>query len=334
MIIAIDETGSFSADSNELQFFVAIHMRQRKTLYKIKQRHFSDWESLLPSSLKNSKGEIKSSSLSDEQLFSFAKKVIGSNPIIRITPLAINPVDNPKAKIDKYRKVMLIGINEGVKGYNALGREIDAKIYQEFGNWLKKLNYAQFLKIYVLGDCIAEALVNTVGHSITGKYDNELPNIRYLIDRDFIKEPRHNSFWHELLRNQIYHSSKTNPLPLLKKWKKQGHPFLTKYMKDGYMNLNELFWKRLEFVSSHIYFEIRIADAVNTIISRYFNKHECINAYKIIKKFICKDRRVHKIILKDFDLKSYRYDPNDNPWRLSPEELSEIENNRLSPTTV
>ena len=131
----------------------------------------------------------------------------------------------------------------------------------------KNLNYAQFLKIYVLGDCVAEALVNTVGHSVTGKYDNELTRTRYLIDRDFIREPRHNSFWHELLRNQIYHASKKNPLPLLKKWKKKGHPFLTKYMKNGILNLNELFWKRLEFVSSHMFFEIRIADAV----TRYFH---------------------------------------------------------------
>ncbi len=259
-------------------------------------------------------------------MLEFSKNVISSNPIIRVTPISINPNENSKAKIDKYKKVMQIGIKEGVKGYNNLGREIQANIYQEFGNWLKKLSYPQFLKIYVLGECIASALVNTVGHSVTGRFDSELPRIRYLIDRDFIKEPRHNSFWHELLRNQIYHSSKTNPLPLLKKWKQKGHPFLTKYMKNGQLNLNELFWKRLEFVLSHEHFEIRIADAVGTIISRYLNKHQCVKAFKTINTCFCRDRRVTKLILNDFDLKSYRYNPDDNPWRLSPEEMSEMKN--------
>lgn len=322
MIIAIDETGSFSADSNKLQFFVAIHLRQRKTLYKIKQSQFAEWESSLLGSLKNAKGEIKGSSLSDEQLFSFAKKIICTHPIVRISPLAINPTDNPVNILDKYRAVALIGINEGAKEYNSLGRNTDAKFYQEFGNWLKKLSYAQYLKIFLLGECIATALVNTVGHSISGKYDKELPNIRYLIDKDFIKEPRHNSFWHELLRNQLYYSSRKNPLPLLKKRRKQGHPFLDIYMKNGHMNFNELFWKRLEFVPSHIHFEIRTADAVNTIVTRYFNQHSCIDAYRVIKTVFCKDKRVQKYILEDFDLQSYRYDPAENPWQKSPEEFA------------
>ncbi len=315
MIIAIDETGSFAADSNKLQFFIAVHLRQRKTLYKIKQQQFTRWEVSLPRKLKNSRGEIKSSSLSDEQLFPFSREVVCSHPIIRITPQAIRPTDNPETIIDKYRAVALIGINAGVKEYNESGRISQARTYQEFSNWLKKLSYAQYLKIFVLGECIAAALVNTVGHAIAGGYDKELPNMQYLIDRDFVKEPRHNTFWHELLRNHLYHTSKRTPLPILDKWKKTGHPFLDKYMKNGYMNFNELFWKRLEFVSSHEHFEIRIADAVNTIISRYFNDRQCVKAYKLIKPYFCQDKKIHKFVLSDFDLQSYHYDPNENPWR-------------------
>lgn len=76
MIIAIDETGSFNPDSKYRNFFVAVHIRQRKTLYKLKQRQFIQWESSLPKSLKNPKGEIKSSLLSDEQLIEFARNII------------------------------------------------------------------------------------------------------------------------------------------------------------------------------------------------------------------------------------------------------------------
>lgn len=180
----------------------------------------------------------------------------------------------------------------------------------------------QYLKIFVLGECIAAALVNTVGHSVTGDYDNELPKMQYMIDSDFIKEPRHNVFWHELLRNQLYYTSKRNPLPILHKWGKKGHPFLEKHTENGQLNFNELFSRRLNFVPSHEHYEIRIADAVNTIVSRYLNKRQCIKAYKMVKQCFCKDKRVCQFVLSDFDLQSYHYDPNENPWRKLSEELN------------
>lgn len=322
MIIAIDETGSFAANSDERQFFIAVHLRQRRTLYKIKQNQFTEWESSLPRSLKNSKGEIKSSLLTDEQLFIFAKKIICSHPNVRITPLAIKPKDNPDTVIDKCRALALIGINAGTEECHALGRNKNANTYRELGNWLKKLNYAQLLKIIVLGECISAALINTVGHSIVGGYDNELTYLRYLIDRDFVKEPRHNAFWHELLRNQLYQISKRTPLPIVDKWLEKGHPFLDKYMENGHLNLNELFWKRLEFVPSHDYFEIRIADATNTIVSRFINQHRCASAYKLIKPLFCKDKRIPQFVINDFDLESYHYDSKDNPWLNIQEDLS------------
>ncbi len=318
MIIAIDESGSFAANSNERHFFAAIHLRQRRTLYKLKQRQFADWEATLPLSLKNSKGEIKSTTLSDEQLTIFAQKIMFKPPHIMITPLAVRPTENPEMVLEKHRSVALIGIEEGRKECLALGRDDQARMYHEFGNWLKKLSYAQYLKIFVLAECIATALVNSVGHAISGSYDEELPRMRFLIDKDFVREPRHNAFWHELLRNQLYHSSKANPLPMLDKWEKEGHPFLDKYRKDGRLDFNELFWKRLQFVHSREHFEIRLADAINTILSRFFNQRRCIQTYELVRQFFCADKRVHQLILNDFDLQAYHYDPNENPWRELP----------------
>jgi len=143
MIIAIDESGSFSAGSTHRSFFIAVHMRQRKTLYELKHRQFSKWEHSLPKSLKNPKGEIKSSSLSDDRLIEFARKVVCSAHFVGITPLTIRPLDNPQAVVDKHRTVNLIGIREGAKEYAALGRPELAKTYDEFGNWLQKLSYVQ-----------------------------------------------------------------------------------------------------------------------------------------------------------------------------------------------
>jgi hypothetical protein len=295
--------------------FVAVHLRQRKTLYKLKQRQFADWEAKLPRSLKNPRGEIKSSSLSDHQLEELAREVVCAPFHVGITPFAVRPTENPGTILENRRAVALMGISEGTKEYLALGRDGVARTYEEFGNWLKKLSYAQYLKIVILGQCIAAALVNGIGHAISGRYDEELPRMHFLIDRDFVKEPRHNTFWHELLRNQLYQASQSNPIPILDKWKKKGHPFLDKYSTDGQYDFNELFWKHLDFVPSHEHFEIRIADAVNTIIARFFNQRRCHVAFSLVRKCFCGDGRVHQLVLDDIDPHSYRYDPRDNPWR-------------------
>ena len=314
MIIAIDETGSFHSGSTEMNFFVAAHIRQRKTFYKQKKFCFKEWENTLPKNIKNSKGEFKSNKLSNERLTEFVRKVVCSHYYIGITPLAIRPSKNDETLIEKYKSVQHIGIIEGVKFYKNKGRDKNAKLYEDFGNWHKKLSYVQFLKIFMLGACISSALVNTVGHSISGGYDNELTRIKILIDKDFIKEPQHNIFWRELLRNQIYAHSKKSPMPVLKTWLKNDHPFLKKYMSKGYIDLNELFWKHTSFVLSHKNFEIRIADTINTVLNRYFNKKECNRAYKMLKKCFLQHGKVTELLLNDFDLDKWEYNPNDNPW--------------------
>lgn len=316
MIIAIDETGSFGVDSSSRSFFVAVHIRQRKTLYKDKRYHFIRWEKSLPRSLKNSKGEIKSSLLSDEQLTEFARDVVSAHYYIGITPYCIRPSKNPEAVVEKYRMANLMGIRGSAKEMRELCRpESFAKMYDDFGNWLEKLSYVQYLKILVLGACISTALSNTIGHSITGGYDDELTRIKFLIDRDFIKEPHHNIFWHEVLRNQLYYHSKKDPLPILDKWINKGHPFLDKYERNGYLNFNELFWKQCTFVSSQDNFEIRIADAVNTILTRYINKRRCHEAYSLVKKCFLSNRNITELQYHDINLNDYQYDPADNPWR-------------------
>jgi hypothetical protein len=196
-----------------------------------------------------------------------------------------------------------------------------AQLYDEFGHWLKKLSYPQYLKVYILGECLAAALGNTVGHAVAGGYDEELLRMQFLIDRDFIKEPRPNVFWHELLRNHLYHTSKVNPLPILDRWEAKGHPFLDKYMRNGRMNFSELFWKHCAFASSHEHFEIRIADAVNTIVSRYFNNRQCRNAFTLVRQCFLRDRKITEVILNDFDLEAWQYNPDDNPWKNLPSDV-------------
>lgn len=186
-------------------------------------------------------------------------------------------------------------------------------LYDEFSHWFKNLSSEEYFKVILLGECIVRSLNNAIGKSIVGKYDDELSRLRFLIDRDFVRENRSNTFWHELMRNQLYAISKRNPIIVIEEWEKRGHPFVEKYKQKGYYDLNELFWKHLDFVNSHEYFEVRIADLVGTIVYRYYNKNICHEAFRILYPFIVD--KVMLFQLKDFDLSQWKYDPNANPWK-------------------
>jgi len=316
MIIAIDESGSFAIDSPLRNFFVAVHIRQRKTLYSQKQLQFRRWENALPRSLKDDRGEFKGAALSDTQLADFARTVVRAPYLVRITSVAIRTTENPVTVVNKHRAVILKGIRDGTRGYSELGRVGLARTYDEFGNWLQNLSYSQFVKILLLGECVSRAMVNSVGHSISGGYDqDELPRMRFLIDRDFIKQPRHDVFWHEVLRNQLYWHSMRDPIPMLKEWEKKGHPFLEMYTRDdGARDWNKLFWKNCTFAFSHEHFEIRIADIVGTIMYRFLNNHGCTDAYDLLRPCFARDGSISQVVLNDFDLERCQYDHIPNPW--------------------
>jgi len=314
MLIAIDETGSFGPTSGGFHLFVAVHFRRSGPRLERKYGQFLKWERSLPKSLKNHKGEFKGSALSDAQLLEFAQAIIGMAPTLGFTPVAIRPSDQPPDAVRKHRHVLLFSIRECVKGYVQLERPAVARTYEELGNWFSRIHDSQFLKIFLLGECIGNALVNAVGHAVSGRYDLELPDLQIVIDRDFIKERRHLTFWKAILKDQLLHFSKTTPLPLLKDWRETGHPFLTKFTRNGKLDFNELFVKNCSFASSHEHPELRIADLAATIASRYFNRRSCAPAYSVLRQFFLRDRKVTAIVLNDFDLDAWRYDPNDNPY--------------------
>src|SRR5277367_2972448 len=113
MIVAIDECGSFAPESSDLSFFVAVHLRQRKTLLDLKRMQFMRWEHSLPSSLKNAKGEIKSSHVADDDLLRFAQEVVRAHPVVGISPYSMRGIDNPLSVVEKHRAVTKIGVSYG-----------------------------------------------------------------------------------------------------------------------------------------------------------------------------------------------------------------------------
>lgn len=314
MIIAIDETGDFNPISNKINLFVGVHIRQEAKFYNKKIEQFNKWESSVPNNLKDHKGEIKSSKLSDEFLYTFTKDVVATEPQIGITPVGIVPNQNPKHINEKHKSIQLAGINNGVLEYQKLGKPELAHTYKQFANWFRKISFTQYYKITLLGKCVFNCLRDSIIHSILNGYDHELVDLKYKIDQIFLKGLEQNSFWHELMRNQLLQFSEKEPLPCIVEWEKEKHPFYQKYHSKGYYVMNDLFIKNLNFVKSHNNFEVRIADTVCTIIHRFWNEEQNKNLYHIIKYFFNADGHIPCLLLNDFDFNYKIGQLGDNPW--------------------
>jgi len=314
MIIAIDESGDFRPDSNNINFFVAIHIQQLKGALETRKELFNKWEKSVPNKFKNSKGEIKGSSLTEELLRTFMEQVLFAEPYPLFTGIGLVPTENSLETVSKHKTINLVGINDGILNYKKLGHDKPANFYRDFANWLRNLNYQKYLKIFTLGNCIHEALRSSVGHAISGGFDDELVHLRLKIDRDFIKGRQPIAFWSELLRNQLYHLSVTEPIPLLNTWKETGHPFLTLYYKDGDLDFNRLYRECCDFVLSEEHFEIRVVDIVTTILSRYYNRKKCLKHFDLLKHFHTGNHVLKIINLKDFSFEDHFDRLPPNPW--------------------
>lgn len=314
MLMAIDESGSFSTTAKGTHFFVALHFRQKDHLLEQKTAQYLAWERTLPRNLKSPKGEFKGSALSDAQLHDFALRVFGTPPAVGITPVAVESAGQSGEIIRKHRHVALVGIREGVKGYQSLARPAVAQTYEELGNWFQKIDNGLYLKIVLLGECIVNALVNTIGHAVSGGYEDELLGLRYIIDRDFVRNPRHRTFWGEILRNQLWQITNKTPILLVKEWRTSGHPFLDKFTRNGRLDMNELFVRHCTFEASHQHAELRMADMTVAILNRYLNRRQCSAAYALVRRFFLRDGKIQKIELRDFDLDAWHYDPSKNPY--------------------
>jgi len=67
-------------------------------------------------------------------------------------------------------------------------------------------------------------------------------------------------------------------------------------------------------VNSHENFEVRLADLINTILARYCNGKGCHEAYRLVRHCFLHHGRITQLILNDFDLAEWRYDPKGGPF--------------------
>lgn len=288
MIIAIDETGDFSPESEKLSFFIAVLLDQQKGGVAIKQQQFIEWLDTIPQE-KISNGEVKGSDLTDEELLLFVKKVYNSDPIIRCEVVCLQPSENPEPLMLEFKKIEVLKISRLEELAKADGNYKMAKQYERMAIWHKnarKMHYPHFFKLILLRSIIVQAFNTAIGASIflelMGDTDSEnLLNIQIKIDQDFVRGDDPTIYWKELLRVHFNSKTRQNPIPVLDLWNEKGHPFLNKYQskKDGTLLFNDLFQHSCNFVESHESFEVQIADIVGIIINRFYNRNRAVEAY-------------------------------------------------------
>jgi len=290
MIIAIDETGDFSPQSDKLSFFVAVLIDQQNGSVGVKHHQFVEWLTTLPKEKFNCNSEVKGSDLSDEELLAFVKQVYNSDPIIRCEVVCMQPNENPEDLMLTFKEIEVSKISRLAELASEDGKEEMAKQYNRMAIWhknAKKMHYPHFFKLILLRSIIVQAFNTAIGVSILleslgDNNSDNLLNIQFKIDQDFVRGDDPTIYWKELLRTHFISKTIQNPIPVLDSWKEMEHPFLRKYKseKDGTLNFNDLFKQSCNFVQSHEHFEVQIADIVGIIINRFHNRDRAVEACK------------------------------------------------------
>ena len=304
MIVAIDETGDFSETTDSHCFFIAAYLQSEKGRLEIKKNQLEEWENTLPDKVKTKRGEIKGSALNEGQLQSFLKSVIFKLPEIRISYISIIPSQTSIDLLRKYQRFEIRQVNYSLDAFIKAGnRKKNLNFLKEYSKWLSNRPPRDFIKMLCLKNSLLYSLNNSMSYGIAKDKIDELLNISYKVDRDFLTNE--NIYWSEYARRSVQENSKFNPFPMLNTWSKD-HPVRRKYLmerEDGRegVNLNIIFKDNFKFVDSTDNFEVRIADILGIIVNRYWNRKEMNAEYDLLTKiWVVREGHI-QLQLDDFD---------------------------------
>ena len=103
MIIGVDERGNFDKNSLKRHFFVSVVIQSENEKLNSKLNQFEKWEKKLPDNLKNTKGEVKGSTLKERDIDSYIKDVYLLEPFIFSTYVSVVPSEIRTDLIKKYK---------------------------------------------------------------------------------------------------------------------------------------------------------------------------------------------------------------------------------------
>jgi hypothetical protein len=150
-----------------------------------------------------------------------------------------------------------------------------------------------------LKNCLYDGLHNTFIYCIALNLIDELLDIEFKIDKDFISNE--DRFWNMYSLRSIQELTKKRPMPMLKDWG-DNHPVRKKYViKNEGFDLGTTMKDNLRFCDSKDSFEIRIADIAAIIFYRHWNKTGVKSHFENLKRKHAARDEHHHLILNDFD---------------------------------
>jgi hypothetical protein len=277
MITGIDETGDFRLDSNEISFFVGIHLDQNLDKLTIKEKQFEEWEVLIPEANRSETGEVKGRLLTDFQLEEFYKNVMIKSPRCHFSVVEFLPTHNSIETLGKHKKWITQQIEEVMEEYKRTNRPRWAKRYNEILGWTKNLSYQEIIKMKCLQHLLAISFNQSFIYSqIAYLHDKDTLNLKELsfrIDKDFVRSPNVRKFWDEHF-HQFLKTVPKDLQPLLLSNPKDIINIIGEHFKieNGQLIVTRSFNENTTFVDSKDSFEVRMADIFGTILHRHHNK--------------------------------------------------------------
>jgi hypothetical protein len=301
MIIAIDESGNFHRNSNKFNLFVAAHILSLNGNLEIKQKQFESWENTVPAKMKNKKGEVKGQLLGKVELKNFIKNVVYQKPEIRFTYISVIPKKNNIDIIRKHQKIEICQLQLSLENFKKVNsKKVNINFFDQFSKWLNKRNENEYLKLRCLGSCLYNSFYNSFIYCIALNRVDELLDIEFKIDKDFIDNE--NIYWNTYSLRSIQNLGKTRPLPMLSDWP-QDHPVRVKYtIENKGIDLKIPFKDNLKFLDSNTNFEIRIADIAAIIYNRHWNGNGIKAHYESLRNKSAAKNEHEQLLFKDFDL--------------------------------
>jgi hypothetical protein len=303
MIIAIDESGIFSANKPEYCIFLSVIIPTDDKKNLIIKTSYKNWEQKLSNKFFDKKGEVKGSLLGEPELIDFTRNVLIPFNDLRIYYIAFDTSKLDTEIVRKYLDFEVAQLELSVQDFNNHNAPKKQTNYiVSIKDWLKSKNQQEFLKILGLRYCSFNSLYQTMIYFFGNLRESEIINGSYEIDKDFINDQ--NIYWKGYFKQLFQEFTSNQPLPIVDTWDKENHPFFQHYpiLSDNKLNLTKLLKTNFSFKDSKSSIYIRITDICGIIIYRHLNQ----NIYKSIFHFLTSRALTNEgigelLMLRDFD---------------------------------
>lgn len=277
MVTGIDETGDFRLNSNEISFFVGIHIDQNLDKFTVKEKQFNEWETSIPDVNRSKSGEVKGRLLTDNQLEEFYQEVMMKPPQCHFSVVEYLPSDNSEHLLEKHKRWFIGQIEAVMEDYKNSNRPNWAKRYNEIKAWSKNLSYQEMIKMKCLHNLLAMSFNQAFTYGqlafLHDKDESNLKGMAFKVDKDFVKGPNVRKFWDE----HFHQFWKTLPIeyqPIIFLSENLIKTVIEKYFKieGDLLMISKSFNENTTFVDSKDSYEVRLADIFGTILHRHHNR--------------------------------------------------------------